>query len=113
MGIGGIEAALWCNVVSFAAVIVAVWSARLPSRVAEPRPIFAALADGFRFARGHPAMRRMLALMIATIFIASPFIAFVSQMATNVFDGSCEGDLAPGHSARRRGRRPRPSRSAG
>ena len=88
MGIGGIEAALWCNVVSFAAVIVAVWSVRLPSRIAEPRPIFAALADGFRFARGHPAMRRMLALMIATIFIASPFIAFVSQMATNVFDGS-------------------------
>ena len=54
------------------------------------RPIFRALADGAEFARHHPAMRRMLALMIATILIASPFIAFVSQMATNVFDGSEE-----------------------
>lgn len=88
MAIGGIEAAMWCNVVSFAAVILAIASVRLPERTVERRPIFAALADGARFARRHPAMRRMLALMIATIFIASPFIAFVSQMATNVFDGS-------------------------
>ena len=87
MAIGGIGVALWCNVVSFAAVIAAVMSVRLPDRVSERRPVFAALADGFRFARTHPAMRRMLALMIATILIASPFIAFVSQMATNVFDG--------------------------
>jgi MFS family permease len=88
MSIGGIETALWCNVVSFAAVIAALTTIRLPDRAPLRRPIFAALADGFRFARSHPAMRRMLALMIATMFIASPFIAFVSQMATNVFDGS-------------------------
>lgn len=90
MAAGGISTALWCNVVSFGAVIVAVIVAALPNRVGVHRPIFAALADGVRFARHHPAMRRMLALMIATMLIASPFIAFVSQMATNVFDGSAK-----------------------
>jgi MFS family permease len=90
MTIGGITTALWCNVVSFGAVILAVIAADLPHRVGVERPIFRALADGARFARHHPAMRRMLALMIATILIASPFIAFVSQMATNVFDGSAK-----------------------
>ena len=90
MAIGGIRTALWCNVISFGAVIIAVVAADLPRREGVRRPIFAALADGARFAKGHPAMRRMLALMIATILIASPFIAFVSQMATNVFGGSAK-----------------------
>jgi MFS family permease len=90
MAIGGIRTALWCNVISFGAVIIAVIAADLPRREGVRRPIFAALADGARFARGHAAMRRMLALMIATILIASPFIAFVSQMATNVFGGSAK-----------------------
>jgi MFS family permease len=90
MAIGGIRTALWCNVISFGAVIIAVVAADLPRREGVRRPIFAALADGARFARSHPAMRRMLALMIATILIASPFIAFVSQMATNVFGGSAK-----------------------
>ena len=90
MTIGGIGTALWCNVVSFGAVILAVIAAKLPHREGVHRRIFVALADGARFAREHPAMRRMLALMIATMLIASPFIAFVSQMATNVFDGSAK-----------------------
>ena len=90
MTFGGISTALWCNVVSFGAVILAVIAAKLPDRVGVKRPIFRALADGARFARHHPAMRRMLALMIATILIASPFIAFVSQMATNVFHGTAK-----------------------
>lgn len=87
IAIGGIETALWCNAVSFLAVIVAVSMVRLPSGKGERRPVFAALGDGVRFARSNPAMRRMLVVMIAVIAIASPFIAFVSQVATNVFDG--------------------------
>lgn len=90
MSIGGIGAALWCNAISFAAVIVAISLIKLPHRDGARRPIFAALGDGVRFARGHPDMRRMLALMAATVFIGAPFIAFVSQMATNVFDGDSE-----------------------
>jgi MFS family permease len=84
---GGIETALWLNAVSFVAVIVAVLFTRVSTRRGPQRPVYAALADGLRFARTTPAMRRMLALMIPTILIASPFIAFVAQMATNVLDG--------------------------
>lgn len=88
IAVGGIEAALWCNAVSFLAVIASVLLVRLPHRPGERRPVFAALADGVRFARTTPAMRRMVAVMIAVVFIGAPFIALVPQIATNVFGGS-------------------------
>ncbi len=87
ISVGGIGAALWCNSVSFLAVIVAVALVKVPNRHGERRAIFGALADGLRFAVAHPVMRRMLVLMLLTIGVASPFIAFVSQMATNVLHG--------------------------
>ena len=87
ISIGGIGAALWCNSISFFAVIVAVALVKVPRRHGDRRPIFGALADGIRFAIAHPVMRRMLVVMVLTIGIASPFIAFVSQMATNVLHG--------------------------
>jgi MFS family permease len=87
IAIGGIGAALWCNAISFLAVIVAVSLVRLPMGKGERRPVFAALGDGIRFAKDTPAMRRMLVIMIAVVAIASPFIALVSQVATNVFGG--------------------------
>jgi predicted MFS family arabinose efflux permease len=43
--------------------------------------------DGLRFARANADMRRMVPLMIITILIGAPFVAFVSQMATVVFHG--------------------------
>ncbi len=87
ISVGGIGAALWCNALSFFAVIIAVALVKVPHREGDRRPIFGALADGMRFAVGHLVMRRMLVVMVLTIGIASPFIAFVSQMATNVFGG--------------------------
>jgi predicted MFS family arabinose efflux permease len=87
ISLGGIGAALWCNSISFSAVLVALAFIRLPRREGDRRPVFGALADGVRFARSNPTMRRMLAVMILTIFVASPFIALVSQMATTVFHG--------------------------
>ncbi len=87
ISIGGIGAALWCNSISFFAVIIAVALVKVPHRHGDRRPIFGALADGIRFAIAHPMMRRMLVVMVLTIGIASPFIAFVSQMATNVLHG--------------------------
>ena len=90
ISIGGIGAALWCNSISFFAVIVAVALVKVPRRRGERRPIFSALADGIRFAIAHPVMRRMLVVMVLTIGIASPFIAFVSQMATNVLHGDAK-----------------------
>lgn len=85
--IGGIGLALWCNAISFIAVIIAVSLVHLPNNRGERRPVFAALSDGFRFARTTSAMRRMLVVMIVVVGLGSPFIAFVSQMATNVFGG--------------------------
>ncbi len=84
---GGIELALWCNAVSFGAVIVALLLTRFPDRRGARRPVFAALADGVRFARSSPDMRRMLAVMFVVIGFGSPFIALVPQVATNVFGG--------------------------
>jgi MFS family permease len=88
IAIGGIELALWCNAVSFLAVIASIATVTsISSSRGEPRPVFAALGDGLRFARATPVMRRMLMVMIVVVFLGSPFIAFVPQVATNVFDG--------------------------
>lgn len=84
---GGIGLALWCNAISFGAVMLALLATRFPDRRGDRRPVFAALADGVRFARSTPEMRRMLAVMFVVIGFGSPFIALVPQMATNVFDG--------------------------
>ena len=87
IAIGDIQLALWCNAASYLAVCVAVSLVKFDQPPGEKRPIFGAIADGLRFARATPAMRSMLVLMIATILIASPFIAFVPLMATGVFGG--------------------------
>ncbi len=87
ISIGDIQTALWCNAASYLAVCVAVSLVPFNQPPGERRPIFGALADGIRFARNTPAMRSMLVVMIATIFIAAPFIAFVPLMATEVFGG--------------------------
>lgn len=87
INLGGIEAALWCNAVSFLAIVLVVSVVRFPQGERARRPVFGALADGVRFARGSAEMRAMLVLMAATMFLGSPFIAFVPQMATNVLGG--------------------------
>jgi MFS family permease len=60
IALGGIGTALWCNAFSFMAVIVCVLVVRLGPSSGEKRPLFGALADGFRFARSNAAMRRMI-----------------------------------------------------
>jgi len=87
IAVGGVSTALWCNAASFVAVIVGVLIVRLGPSTGEARPVFAALGDGIRFARTNPSMRRMVPFMVLTIGIGSPFIAFVSQMATVELDG--------------------------
>jgi predicted MFS family arabinose efflux permease len=87
IALGGIGAALWCNAVSFLAVIVCVLVVRLEPSSGRHRAVWGALMDGFRFARVNADMRRMVPLMVITILIGAPFVAFVSQMATVVFHG--------------------------
>jgi MFS family permease len=87
IAIGGIGTALWCNAISFLAVIVCVLIVRIGPSSGERRPVLRALLDGFHFARTNADMRRMVPVMIITILVGAPFIAFVSQMATVVFHG--------------------------
>ena len=87
IALGGIGAALWCNAVSFLAVIGCVLAVHLEPSTGRRQPVWGALMDGVRFARANADMRRMIPLMVITILIGSPFVAFVSQMATVVFDG--------------------------
>src|SRR5262245_21518879 len=87
IALGGIGAALWCNAVSFLAVIVCVLLVPREASSGRRQPVWGALGDGFRFALSNPDMRRMVPLMVITILIGAPFVAFVSQMATVVFDG--------------------------
>lgn len=92
IALGGIEAALYANAVSFLAVVVAVWL--VPPHPPVPRPpqrVVASVAEGFRVGFTEPGLRAMFTAQIITIGIASPFIAFIPQMATNVLDG---GELA-------------------
>ena len=87
IALGGISAALWCNAASFLAVIACVLLVRLEPSTGRPQAVWRALMDGFHFARTNADMRRMVPLMVITILIGAPFVAFVSQMATVVFDG--------------------------
>ncbi len=87
IALGGIGAALWCNAVSFLAVIACVLAVRLEPSTGRRQAVWGALMDGVRFARTNADMRRMVPLMVITILIGAPFVAFVSQMATVVFDG--------------------------
>lgn len=83
---GGVATALWINAASFAGVIVAVGLAAMPRRPGVRRSVLAAVRDGIEFARRTPAPRAMVPLMVTQVLIAAPFIGFIAQMATNVFD---------------------------
>jgi len=88
---GGVAAALWANALSFLAVIAAVALAAIPSRAGVRRSVLRSLRDGIGFARSTPAVRAMVPIMLTTVLVASPFIAFIAQMATNVFDSDQGG----------------------
>jgi MFS family permease len=83
--IGGVPAALWCNAVSFLAVIVAVAMARIPLSPRTKRPILQAIRDSIHFGRTNAAVRSMLPMMFIVALIGAPFIGFIAQMATKVF----------------------------
>ena len=84
--LGGVPAALWSNAVSFVGVIIAVSIARIPRSPRTKRPIVQAIRDGVAFATGNQAVRSMLPLMVAVTLITAPFIGFIAQMATKVFN---------------------------
>jgi MFS family permease len=83
---GGVSFALWINTASFAAVILALSFAAIPRRQGVKRKVLAAIRDGITFARRTAAPRAMVPLLAIQVLIAAPFIGFIAQMATNVFD---------------------------
>lgn len=88
IAIGGIQWALVANAASFGAVIVAVALVAEPPRQRPPRQaLLASIAEWFRYGAREPGLRSMYLVFIATLLIASPFIAFVPQIATQVLDG--------------------------
>ncbi|MEX1106762.1 MAG: MFS transporter, partial [Ilumatobacteraceae bacterium] len=91
ISIGGVPAALWSNALSFVAVIVGIMLVSLPHRPSVKRSVRAAFADAVRFARGTPAVRAMVPVMLVMSLVASPFLGLVAQVATNVFDADQTG----------------------
>lgn len=89
--IGGVPAALWCNAASFFAVILAIALAKIPETTRTKRPILHAIRDSISFGRTNPAVRSMLPVMFLIALIGAPFIGFIAQMATKVFNTEQSG----------------------
>jgi MFS family permease len=87
IAVGGISTALWINAASFGAVLLTLSLAVVPKRIGVHRRVWAAVRDGLHFARTTPSVRAMVPVMVVGVFFGAPFIGFVAQMATNVFDG--------------------------
>jgi MFS family permease len=85
---GGVPAALAVNAASFLAVIVAV--ALIPDAPRERPPrqaMLRSIGDGFRWGWNEAGIRVTWLVQVAAGLIAAPFVAFVPQVATQVFDG--------------------------
>lgn len=89
--IGGVPTALWINAASFIAVIVAIASAEIPKSTRTKRLVREATRDAIQFGRSDPAVRAMVPLMVTVAFFGGPFIGFLAQMATKVFDSAQGG----------------------
>ncbi|MEO6124977.1 MAG: MFS transporter [Ilumatobacteraceae bacterium] len=89
--IGGVPAALAVNSLSFLAVIAAIWFAEIPAAVRTRRAVIQAMKDAIEFARTNPAVRSMVPLMFLTSFLGAPFIGFIAQMATHVYNSDQSG----------------------
>lgn len=94
IALGGVSSALWANAISFAGVIVAVSLAAIPRRAGVRRSVLGAFRDGIAFARRTPAPRQMVPLLFLQALVTAPFIGFIAQMATNVFDTGQGGTSA-------------------
>jgi MFS family permease len=86
--VGDVPLALAVNAVSFLAVIAAV--ALIPDAPRERPPrqrMLSSIAAGWRFGWGEPGIRVTWLVQVAGGLIVAPFVAFVPQIATQVFDG--------------------------
>jgi MFS family permease len=80
------------NGFSFLAVIVGLAAMRLPRfEPHPPAPVIQHLKDGFRYAAGHQAVRRVLALMAAATFAGMPALVLMPFFADDIFHRGSAG----------------------
>jgi MFS family permease len=85
--VAGISWVLGLNGASFLAVVLSLLTIHPAERERTRSPLFAAIADGFRFVVDEPGLRvTLLALCLNSLFIA-PFIGLIPVMVENELGG--------------------------
>ena len=80
------------NGVSFLAVIACLAAMRLPLFERKPHPpVLKHLVDGFRYAAGHSAVRRLLAVMGAATLAGMPGLVLMPFFADTIFHRGSQG----------------------
>lgn len=90
---GGTTACFVVNVVSFVAVIVAIWRIDLPPPhvPAEKQTLARSLGDGLRFVWGSPRLRLLTLLAAAASFLGFPLVTYLPVIAGDVLHTGAGG----------------------
>jgi MFS family permease len=90
---GGTTACFAVNVVSFLAVIVAIWRIALPPPVApaEKQTLARSLGDGLRFVWESPRLRLLTSLAAAASFLGFPLVTYLPVIAGDVLQTGASG----------------------
>jgi MFS family permease len=90
---GGTLSCFVVNVVSFLAVIIAIWRIRLPPPVApaEKQTLARSLGDGLRFVCGTPRLRLLTTLAAAASFLGFPLVTYLPVIAGDVLHTGAGG----------------------
>ncbi len=87
----GISWILGINALSFAAVLVALFTIRVPKRTGSKAGIFESILQGFRFVRAEPGLRIMVQSLCWNTLWVSPFIGLIPAMVEKEFHAGDSG----------------------
>ncbi len=89
---GGTLSCFVVNVVSFLAVILAIWRIRLPPVVpTEKKSLARSLGDGLRFVWENPRLRLLTSLAAAASFLGFPLVTYLPVIAGDVLGTGASG----------------------
>ena len=83
----GISWVLAVNAASFFAVVLSVASIRVPAVERSRAPLFAAIAEGFHFARTEPGLRLTLGGLCLNALFVAPFIGLIPALVEKELGG--------------------------